>query len=729
VTRRAALALAAGLAAGAAVSASAQVPAGGEFQVNSDTFERQYFRQPTWPVALDREGDFVVVWARLYQFGVPRARSGIFARRFSAEGTPLAPEVRVNASTVPDGHINASVAADGRGNFVVVWSAGTTGQSRSILGQRFRADGSRLGDEFEVAAFSTYVSSSSAVAARPDGGFVVVWSDARPYGVSDVFGRLFDAAGAGGPAFLVDGSTAYWEADPAVAVDATGGFVVVWLDNEGSWYPHVRGRGFAADGTPVGPGFRVSVPFFGAGDPAVASDAYGRFVVVWDELGYFSGPPPRHTEDMVFVQPFDAPGVPRGPTFMVGSAGSWSQSNARVASDAAGNFTVVWNEFDSDGSLNGVFARRYDATAAPREPFFRVNQYVTESQMHPGVAVDAFGNFVVVWQSYLQDGSNWGVFGRRFGGLLPAALAVDAQPSGQSDGNGVLEPGEAAAVTPAWRNVNGAALAFSGSLAAYAGPTSPPGTPAYTILDGTGDYGSAPNGAATSCAAACYAVAVSRPPARPAAHWDSWMVENLAPPSLGHTQEWALHIGESFGDVPRGSPFYPFVETLLHHGVTAGCGPDLYCGGAPVTRQELAVFVLVAREGYAYSPPACATPVFADVPASSPFCPWIEELARRGIVAGCGPGRYCPDHAVSRAEMPVFILATREPASVPPDCAVPVFSDVPAASPFCRWIEDLARRGVVAGCGGGAYCAAEAVTRAQMAVFVGAGFGLRLYGP
>ena len=52
---------------------------------------------------------------------------------------------------------------------------------------------------------------------------------------------------------------------------------------------------------------------------------------------------------------------------------------------------------------------------------------------------------------------------------------------------------------------------------------------------------------------------------------------------------------------------------------------------------------------------------------------------------------------------------------------------MPASSPFCRWIEELARRGVVAGCGGGNYCPSAAVTREQMAVFLAVTFGLTLY--
>lgn len=42
-------------------------------------------------------------------------------------------------------------------------------------------------------------------------------------------------------------------------------------------------------------------------------------------------------------------------------------------------------------------------------------------------------------------------------------------------------------------------------------------------------------------------------------------------------KRWTLHVGGSFGDVPRGSPFYRFVEALLHRGVTSGCGPGAFC--------------------------------------------------------------------------------------------------------------------------------------------------------
>lgn len=110
-------------------------------------------------------------------------------------------------------------------------------------------------------------------------------------------------------------------------------------------------------------------------------------------------------------------------------------------------------------------------------------------------------------------------------------------------------------------------------------------------------------------------------------------------------------------DVPVGSPYYRFAEILLHRGVAAGCAAAQFCPGAATTRAQVAVFALAAKEGPAFAPPSCGAPLFADVPASHPFCPWIEELARRGIAGGCG-GSFCGGAAVTREQMAVFTTTT-----------------------------------------------------------------------
>jgi hypothetical protein len=103
-----------------------------------------------------------------------------------------------------------------------------------------------------------------------------------------------------------------------------------------------------------------------------------------------------------------------GSEFQVNFFTTSAQTSPGVASDASGNFLVVWQSNLQDGSTWGVFGRRYDATGTPQGGEFEVNSNTTDFQYRPRVASDATGDFVVVWQSYLQDGSSSGVFGQRY---------------------------------------------------------------------------------------------------------------------------------------------------------------------------------------------------------------------------------------------------------------------------------------------------------------------------
>ena len=100
-----------------------------------------------------------------------------------------------------------------------------------------------------------------------------------------------------------------------------------------------------------------------------------------------------------------------------------------------------------------------------------------------------------------------------------------------------------------------------------------------------------------------------------------------------------------------------FIEQLLLDGITSGCGNSNYCPDATVTRAQMAVFLLRAKYGSGYSPPA-ATGVFGDVDLSYWAVHWIEQLADEGITVGCGGGNYCPDESVTRAQMAVFLVRT-----------------------------------------------------------------------
>ena len=692
--------------------AEAQTPVGGAFQVNTYTTNRQQ----TAHVAMEPDGDFVVVWHSATQDGDDY---GVFAQRYAASGAPRGGEFRVNVHTTGF-QKDPAVAVGSGGDFIVVWQSVQDGSNSSIQGRRFDGSGTPLGGEFLVNTYTTGFQYWPQVGRAADGRFVVSWVspgvDGGSYGIA---ARRFDASGNPiGSEFVVNTYTTGEQVAGDLAVDANGNFVAVWEDfagNRDGSSSAIFGQRFDASGNRVGSEFQVNTHTTGRqGVPSVSVSPAGGFVVAFqdpsaDGFGYG-----------VLARRYDAAGNAMGNDFVVNTYTTGAQSaglGQQVAHDALGNFVVTW--ISDDGSQYGSFAQRFSASGALRGAEFRVNLYTPGSQRRPSVASDAVGNFVIDWQSPGQDGDDDGVFAQLYGGLGPAAMAV----VDDSPGNLVLEPGETVEVRPTWRNVSGATLAFGGGLFDFTGPAGA----TYSVPDPVGDYGSVDDGATAQCLS-CYSVEVSDPPTRPALHWDATAVESITPDTLGQQKQGVLHVGRSFDDVDVSSGFYRFIETLLHHGVTSGCSATAYCPGASTTRDAMAVFVLVAKEGAGYVPPACTTPMFDDVPASNPFCRWIEELARRAVVSGCGNDNYCPTDPVTREQMAVFVLRTLDPSLQPPACTTPIYTDVPATSGFCRWIEELTRRNVVTGCGPGLYCPGAPVTREQMGVFISATFGLSLYG-
>ena len=127
-----------------------------------------------------------------------------------------------------------------------------------------------------------------------------------------------------------------------------------------------------------------------------------------------------------------------------------------------------------------------------------------------------------------------------------------------------------------------------------------------------------------------------------------------------------------FLDVPGSHPFHSWIETLVRKKITAGCGAGDFCPEALVTRAQAAVLLLKAAFGASYMPPGATGTIFADVPLGSFADRWIEDLSRRGISTGCGGGNYCPSTPVRRDQMAVLLLKAEHGSSyTPPACAPP----------------------------------------------------------
>ncbi len=103
-----------------------------------------------------------------------------------------------------------------------------------------------------------------------------------------------------------------------------------------------------------------------------------------------------------------------GGEFRVNTYTIGQQQRPAVASDQQGNFVVVWGSADQDGSASGIFARRFHSDGSAQLAEFRVNTYTPLTQERPAIAMADDGDFVVTWQSVLQDGSDYGIFGQRF---------------------------------------------------------------------------------------------------------------------------------------------------------------------------------------------------------------------------------------------------------------------------------------------------------------------------
>jgi hypothetical protein len=114
--------------------------------------------------------------------------------------------------------------------------------------------------------------------------------------------------------------------------------------------------------------------------------------------------------------------------------------------------------------------------------------------------------------------------------------------------------------------------------------------------------------------------------------------------------------GLAFTDVSVNHWASAWIEQLVADQITAGCGAGMYCPESFVTRAQMAIFLLRAEHGWSYSPPAATGLAFNDVPVSYWAAAWIEQLAQEGITGGCAANYYCPESPVTRAQMAVFLV-------------------------------------------------------------------------
>jgi hypothetical protein len=265
----------------------------------------------------------------------------------------------------------------------------------------------------------------SQIVMADDGSFLVVWSGSGTGDASGIYGRTFNSDGTPQAGqFAINNTTSSVQANASVDMDANGDFVVAWSDYGYPGVGAVRARRFNSSGVGQGNDFLVTTN--GITSPSVASDAAGNFVVTWAEFDVVTG-------FDIFAQMYDTSGVEVGVPLPVNSFKSGNQTGSKVAMDDDGNFVVVWNSFGQDGSGDGVYGQRFSPTGVKLGTEFAANTETFGDQNDVDIQMDGGGNFTLVWTGEFADDDGSGVLVRRYtldGAPLGVEELVNATTTG-----------------------------------------------------------------------------------------------------------------------------------------------------------------------------------------------------------------------------------------------------------------------------------------------------------
>jgi len=215
-----------------------------------------------------------------------------------------------------------------------------------------------------------------------------------------------------GPEFQVNTYTNNSQSLPSVAGLSGGGFVVTWqsFGQDGS-NAGVYGQLFESGGNKVGSEFQVNTNTNDyQGSPSAAGLSDGGFIVTWQSFGQDG------SGDGVYGQLFDGSGNKVGSEFQVNTCTNNGQRTPFVAGLSGGGFVVTWESNLQDGSYFGIYGQLFDRFGNKVGNEFQVNTFTYNSELRSSVASLSNGGFVVVWESLVFTGEYANIFAQLFAG-------------------------------------------------------------------------------------------------------------------------------------------------------------------------------------------------------------------------------------------------------------------------------------------------------------------------
>ena len=230
-------------------------------------------------LARDGAGGAIVTWADSRAGAFSR---DIYARRVDGNGVPQWALNGVRVGPLAGTQNRPVIASDGAGGAIIVWQDNTT--TGAVYAQRLDPNGQSLWapDGVLVSAFN---GQEIEMVSDGAGGAIATWTDRRIFGNADIYVQRIDPNG--GMLWTANGVPLCTAVDDQtmsqLALDGTGGIVVVWEDLRGTGGHDVYAQRVAANGTPVWApnGAAVSTASGNQQAPQVIGDGVGGAVAAW----------------------------------------------------------------------------------------------------------------------------------------------------------------------------------------------------------------------------------------------------------------------------------------------------------------------------------------------------------------------------------------------------------------------------------------------------------------
>lgn len=377
---------------------------GGEFKVDSGPVD-MYHDVPN--VVVGEDGNFAVVWHSYTSTGSDTSRRSVQWRRFDAGASPLGDVEQVNTYTT-EFQERPAVAVQDNGDFLVVWesdgSSGSDSSGRSIQGQRYDSLGQALGSEFQVNSVTSGSQALLTTDTLANGDVIAIWtspsSDDGDTSGNSIQGQRFDSQGLSlGTQFQVNAYTTGGQTEPSVEASPDGGFVVAWTSTgsvgSDDQDTSIQAQRFDSAGQSQGSQFQVNAYTTGIqNDPDVSVAQDGTFLVVWEGRGPNTGGFPG-----IHGQLFDATGQPQGGAIEIAADNDFFRNPAAAAGPGAQHL-VTWS-----GRIFGVSGSSINGQVISPDGSMLDSSFQVETTSYyayrPTVDSNRAGEFVVAWHQIL----------------------------------------------------------------------------------------------------------------------------------------------------------------------------------------------------------------------------------------------------------------------------------------------------------------------------------------